>query len=97
MDTNQIENLLEAIKQVCSLDISILSTRRQIFLMVIKYPYQENFELNEWAIVNICPLHWKKINPLIKKAPSMLLITILSFPFSFFILFKNIFYPILLT
>ncbi len=67
MDTNQIENLLEAIKQVCSLDISILSTRRQIFLMVIKYPYQENFELNEWAIVNICPLHWDKINPLIKK------------------------------
>lgn len=67
MNTNQIENLLEAIKEVCPFDINILSTRRRILLMIIKYPYQEDFELNEWAIVNVCFLHWDKINPLIKK------------------------------
>ena len=39
MDTNQIENLLEAIKVVCSFDISILSARRRNFFMVIKYSY----------------------------------------------------------
>ena len=67
MDTNQIENLLDAIKDVCPFDISILSTRRRILLMVIKYPYQENFELNEWAVAGVRSLHWDKINPLIKK------------------------------
>lgn len=68
MENEQIKKLETAIKDICpnELEISIIPTKHQRQLVIIKYPPQVIDE-TDWAISEVSELHWDKIYPLFKK------------------------------
>lgn len=60
------ENLLKAVREICSPNISIVPLKRRKQLMIIKYPH-EDVDLDDWADLRVRPLHWGEIHPLVKK------------------------------
>lgn len=86
MDTKQNENLLEVVRNTCPFDVSIIPTKHQKQLMIIKYPPQD-IDLDDWAITSVHPLYWDKIYPLIKKEESYLRIRCLHYCGNKFVLY----------
>lgn len=66
MDFKQTENLLKAVREICSPNISIVPLKRRKLLMIIKFPPQD-INLDDWSTWFIHPLHWEKIYWVIKK------------------------------
>ncbi len=68
------QEFLEAVKGVCpqKCEVEILPTKRRgkIELIVVKYPPETitpQYDIDDWAISNIHPLHHNKVRPLLPR------------------------------